>query len=92
MFIFGCVGRDTRLKKTIEVEPRGSFHAGGIGICHKVEARQVNADDDEDLDTGCMGEQEPKAPTSPHKTIRRVCALYFEVCKWFVSVQAARSA
>lgn len=60
------------VEKTHKVEARGSFYAGGIGIWHKVDARVVNADDDEDPD--------------PTQTIRRLAALYFEVNKWFVTV------
>lgn len=57
------------VENTIEIEPRGSFHAGGVGICHKVEARLINADDDEDPD--------------PSISILRMAALYFEINKWF---------
>ena len=57
------------VEKTIAVEPRGSFHAGGVGIWHKVEARLVNAEDDEDPD--------------PNNSVRRIAALYFEINKWF---------
>jgi hypothetical protein len=62
------------VEKTLAVEPRGNFNAGGLGIWHKVEARLVNADDDEDPD--------------PDKSERRMAAVYFEVNKWFV-VKAA---
>ena len=58
------------VEKTLEVKPRGSFHAGGVGIQHKVEARQVNADNDEDPD--------------PENRNKRIAALYFEINKWFV--------
>lgn len=68
-----CVhGVRYRVEKTHKVEPRGSFSAGGIGLRHKVEARLVNADDDEDPD--------------PLKSVRRPAALYLEMNKWFVSV------
>ena len=72
--------RGTRyiVEKTIFVEPRGSFHAGGIGVWHKVEARQVNTDDDEDPDPG--------------KSIRRMAAIYFEINKWFVVTEQVHSA
>ena len=63
------------VEKTLAVEPRGSFHAGGIGVCHKVEARLVKADDDEDPD--------------PQISIRRLAALYRELNKWFVAVNVA---
>jgi len=51
-------------------EPRGSYNAGGIGICHKVDARLVNEDDDEDPE--------------PNNSIRRMAALFLEIDKWFV--------
>ena len=68
--------RGTRyaVNKTLAVEPRGSFHAGGTGIWHKVEARQVTPDG-EDL--------------NPLESSIRMSALYFEINKWFVSVKAA---
>ena len=65
------------VEKTIAIEPRGSFHAGGVGVWHKVEARQVNSDNDEDPD--------------PNKCARRPAALYFEINKWFVMINRARS-
>jgi hypothetical protein len=63
------------VEKTLAIEPRGSFRAGGVGVRHKVDARLVNADDDECPDI--------------HKTVRREAALYFEVNKWFVSLVMA---
>ena len=71
---FTVQGMRYRVEKTIAVEPRGSFSAGGIGVWHKVEARLVNADDNED--------------PNPNKSGRRLAAVYFEVNKWFV-VKAA---
>ncbi|MCL2286346.1 MAG: hypothetical protein FWC32_08275 [Firmicutes bacterium] len=32
------------VEKTIEIEPRGSYSAGGLGVWHKVKARQIIAD------------------------------------------------
>jgi len=58
------------VEKTYEIELRGSFNAGGVGVWHKVEARLVNEYDDEDPD--------------PNKSSLRMAALYFEVNKWFV--------
>ena len=58
------------VERTMAVEPRGSFNAGGIGIWHKVEARLVNDFDDEDPD--------------PHESIRRQAALFWELNKWFI--------
>ena len=69
---FWCRGARYMVEKTIAVEPRGSFHAGGAGLWHKVEARLVNADNDEDPD--------------PNKSVRRLAALYLELNKWFVSI------
>jgi len=63
------------VEDTIAVEPCGNFYAGGVGVRHKVEARQVNANDDEDPD--------------PNKSVRRQAALYFEINKWFVMVKSA---
>ena len=68
---FWCHGARYMVEKTIAVEPRGSFHAGGVGQWHKVRARLVNAKDDEDPD--------------PSKSIRRLAALYLELNKWFVT-------
>ena len=70
---FKAQGRRYAVEKTIAVEPRGSFIAGGVGVWHKVKARQVNEDNDGDPD--------------PEKSIVRVAALYFEVNKWFVTVK-----
>ena len=59
------------VEKTISVEPCGNFYAGGVGIRHKVDARVVNAENDEDPD--------------PRKSVRRRASVYFEVNKWFVA-------
>ena len=73
LIYFKAQGIRYMVEKTIAVEPRGSFHAGGVGMCHKVEARQVNDNDDEDPD--------------PNKSNIRIAALFFEGNKWFVSVK-----
>ena len=65
-----------KVEKLIDKEPRGSYDAGGVGVWHKVEARVVNAHDDEDPEPG--------------KSVRRMAALYFEVNKWFVVVDPTR--
>ena len=70
---FKAHGARYMVERTVAVEPRGSFDAGGVGVWHKVEARQVNTDDDEDPD--------------PLKSIFRKAALYFEINKWFVRVK-----
>ena len=70
LIYFSVQGARYMVEKTLAVEPRGSFSAGGIGVWHKVEARLVNADDDED--------------PNPNKSVRRPAAVYFEVNKWFV--------
>jgi hypothetical protein len=67
---FSVQGARYIVEKTHEVGPRGNFQAGGVGIRHMVDARLVNADDDEDPD--------------PKKSIVRPAALYFEINKWFV--------
>lgn len=66
--------RDTRymVERTTDIESRGSFRAGGFGIWHKVEARLVCADNDDDPD--------------PHESVMRTAALFLELNKWFVSV------
>lgn len=69
---FKCRGARYKVENTLDVEPRGSFRAGGAGLWHKVEARLINEDDDEDPD--------------PTKSIRRLGALYLEFNKWFVYV------
>jgi hypothetical protein len=61
------------VERMLEVEARGSFAVGGVGIWHKVDVRLVNADDDEDPD--------------PQESVRRLAALYFEINKWFVAVK-----
>ena len=71
---FWCRGARYMIEKTIAVEPRGSFRAGGAGLWHKVEARLINADDDED--------------PNPNKSVRRLAALYLELDKWFVTIAA----
>lgn len=72
LLYFWARGARYIVEKTDEIEPRGSFLAGGIGVRHKVEARQVNAENDDDPDTS--------------KSVRRAAGLYFEVNKWFVMV------
>ena len=59
-----------KVEKTISIEPRGSYRAGGVGLWHKVEARLVNTDNDDD--------------SNPAQSIRREAGLYFEVNKWFI--------
>jgi len=63
------------VEKTLNVEHRGSFQVGGIGVWHKVDARLVNDDNDED--------------PNPNKSERRQAALFWELNKWFVAVKAA---
>lgn len=72
LIYFEVQGNRYMVEKTVAIEPRGSFHAGGVGVWHKVEARQINADNDDDPD--------------PLKSNIRIAALYFEINKWFVSV------
>jgi hypothetical protein len=75
LIYFNVKGERYMVEKKIKVEPRGSYHAGGVGIWHKVEARLINDGNDEDPDL-C-------------KSVRRMAALYFEVNKWFVSLKIA---
>ena len=70
---FWAQGARYMVEKTLEVGARGSFHAGGAGLWHKVEARLINANDDEDPD--------------PERSVRRLAALYLELNKWFVTVK-----
>ena len=72
LIYFWVSGARYMVEKTDEVDNRGSFKAGGVGVWHKVEARLVNADDDEDPD--------------PLKSVRRLAAVYWELDKWFVRV------
>ena len=69
---FWCRGVRYMVEKTIAVEPRGSLHAGGVGLWHKMEVRLINADDDEDPD--------------PNMSVCRLAALFLEFNKWFVYV------
>jgi len=61
-----------KVEKTIDIEPRGSFHAGGIGVWHKIDVRLVNDDNDND--------------PNPSKRCCRLAALFLELNKWFVAV------
>lgn len=61
-----------QVEKTCDIELRGAFNAGGLGLWHKVMARKVNENDDEDPD-----------PAHPET---RPAALYYEINKWFVAV------
>ena len=58
------------VEKTLKVESRASFQAGGIGVWHKVDVRLVNDDNDED--------------PNPNKSEHRKAALFWELNKWFV--------
>lgn len=69
---FWVHGSRYMIEKTSDIEYRGSFYAGGVGVLHKVDARLVGADDDEDPD--------------PNMSVIRVAALYLELNKWFVCV------
>ena len=43
---FKVKGIEYDVKKTLDIKPKGSFYAGGIGIWHKVEAEAQQADTD----------------------------------------------
>lgn len=60
------------VEATMEIERRGAFQAGGVGIRHKISARLVNADNDDDPDQ--------------NMSVLRTAALYWELNKWFVSI------
>ena len=64
-----------RVEKTLDIAHRAAYRVGGVGLRHQVEARLVNANDDEDPDPGC--------------SIRRMAALYFEINRWFLAVNTA---
>jgi len=70
---FWVKGERYKVEKTIGIEPHGSFSIGGVGMRHKLDVRLVNCTDDEDPE--------------PHKMIRRMACVYFEINKWFVSVK-----
>ncbi len=72
LIYFWARGARYMVEKTADVDNRGSFAAGGVGVWHKVEARLINADDDEDPD--------------PRISVRRIAAVYLELNKWFVHV------
>jgi hypothetical protein len=70
LIYFTVHGARYAVEKTHEIAPRGSFSAGGVGVWHKVDARIINDNDDENVD--------------PNKSVVRPAALYFEINKWFV--------
>ena len=74
IIFFEARGTRYTVDKTVAVEPRASYHAGGAGIWHKVEARQVDEDGND---------------SDPNKSAARMSALYFEINKWFVHVKSA---
>ena len=44
--LIGFTVKDTRYEvdKTLAIEAKGSYHAGGVGLCHRVMAREAGAD------------------------------------------------
>ena len=70
---FWARGARYMVEKTAAVDNRGSYKAGGVGVWHKVEARLINPDDDEDPD--------------PLKSVRRMVAVYRELNKWFIRIE-----
>ena len=72
---FWAKGNRYKVERTLTVDSRGTFKAGGFGLRHEVDARHVNSFDDEDPDQG--------------NSIRRLAALYWELNKWFIAVDAA---
>jgi hypothetical protein len=69
---FWCRNERYMVERTIAVEPRASYKAGGTGLRHKVTARLVNAHDDEDPE--------------PSRSECRPASLFLEFNKWFVWV------
>jgi hypothetical protein len=65
------------VEKVISIEPRGSSNAGGVGMRHKVEARLINADNDDD--------------PNPDECNMKIASLFFEINKWFRSIQTLES-
>ena len=72
---FWAKGARYKVEKTLDIDDRGTFKTGGIGLRHEVDARLVNRFDDEDPDQ--------------RNSVRRPVALYWELDKWFVSVKTA---
>jgi len=58
--------------KTVAIEPRASYYAGGAGMWHKVDVRQVSLDECHHKTHG------------PLRDAARTGALYFEINKWFI--------
>ena len=69
---FWCKDVRYMVERTITVEPRGSYKAGGTGLCHKVTARLINPEDDDDPE--------------PSRSACRPASLFLEFNKWFVWV------
>ena len=69
LLYFWVDGMRYMVEKTLSVEFKGSYKAGGIGLRHEVMARLVNPHDDEDPD---------------YVSVRRPAALFLELNKWFV--------
>ena len=74
LIAFKAQGITYVVERTLAIEPRASFYAGGVGVWHKVSARQVNSDY-EDMDSVIF--------------LSRTSALYFELNKWFVCIKPA---
>jgi len=72
---FWCRDARYHVEQTLDISQRAAFRVGGVGLRHEVEARLVNAHDDEDPD--------------PDRSVRRKAALFFEINRWFVAVNSA---
>ena len=72
---FRCRDARYRVEKTLDISQRAAHRVGGVGLRHEVEARLVNAHDDEDPD--------------PDHSVRRMAALFFEINRWFIAVNTA---
>jgi hypothetical protein len=70
-------GKRYQIEKITSVEPRGSFYAGGIGLRHKTEVRQVN---------------ENGGIPDPANDSLYFISLYLELNKWFIPAGVWRQA
>jgi hypothetical protein len=79
------------VEETISVEPRGSYNAGGVGICHRVEARKISDGNDENNENNENNDNDnhPDSNTNPDVNVLRQANLFFEVSKWFISTKSA---
>jgi len=77
LIYFWTCGKRFKVEKTALIEPCGAFQAGGVGLRHSVDARQIHEEDEEDID--------------PANSVRRPAALFLELNKWFVATSPSRA-